>query len=168
MRSLSSDDIHYSPKGLFGQSKNLYCYQKWGLGRSPKRVVSRWCRCVVQRLCATDCKHPCLVRAAAPHSAPARMPGVYAQGLCTMQSQPSIHSLSPRGKGFGVRDREFALSYKIQTFSTNLRHRISGAFVVIIDLFILSSSALKLCKAQGMILLYRSMYHEDLCRIRQA
>ena len=34
----------------------------------------------------------------APHSAPARMPGVYAQGLCTMQSQPSIHSLS-RGKG---------------------------------------------------------------------
>ena len=29
---------------------------------------------------------------------PARMPGVYAQGLCTMQSQPSIHSLS-RGKG---------------------------------------------------------------------
>ena len=28
----------------------------------------------------------------------ARMPGVYAQGLCTMQSQPSIHSLS-RGKG---------------------------------------------------------------------
>ena len=100
--------------------------------------------------------------------APARMPGVYAQGLCTMQSQPSIHSLSPRGKGFGVRDREFALSYKIQTFSTNLRHRISGAFVVIIDLFILSSSALKLCKAQGMILLYHSMYHEDLCRIRRA
>ena len=37
MRSLSSDDIHYSPKGLFGQSKNLYRYQKWGLGRSPKR-----------------------------------------------------------------------------------------------------------------------------------
>jgi len=48
---------------------------------------------------------PSGVRAAAPHSAPARMPGVYAQGLCTMQSQPSIHSLS-RGKGFGDRDRE--------------------------------------------------------------
>ena len=62
------------------------------------RVVSRWCRCVVQRLCATDCKHPCLVRAVAPHSAPARTPGVYAQMLCTMQSQPSIHSLSP-GEG---------------------------------------------------------------------
>ena len=68
------------------------------------------------------------------------MPGVYAQGLCTMQSQPSIHSLS-RGKGvwgFGkdaeierpkalqdakptkrsYRDRESALSYKKQTFST--------------------------------------------------
>ena len=41
---------------------------------------------------------PSGVRAAAPHSAPAQMPGVYAQGLCTMQSQPSIHSLSP-GKG---------------------------------------------------------------------
>ena len=35
--------------------------------------------------------------------APARMPGVYAQGLCTMQSQPSIHSLSPRGSGLGFR-----------------------------------------------------------------
>ena len=68
------------------------------LGVAPMRVVSRWCRCVVQRLCATDCKRPCLVRAAAPHSAPARTPGVYAQRLCTMQSQPSIHSLS-RGEG---------------------------------------------------------------------
>ena len=68
------------------------------LGVAPMRVVSRWCRCIVQRLCATDCKRPCLVRAAAPHSAPARTPGVYAQRLCTMQSQPSIHSLS-RGEG---------------------------------------------------------------------
>ena len=34
--------------------------------------------------------------------APARMPGVYAQGLCTMQSQPSIHSLSPRERGLGI------------------------------------------------------------------
>ena len=48
------------------------------------RVVSRWCRCIVQRLCATDCKRPCLVRAAAPHSAPARTPGVYAQRLYAM------------------------------------------------------------------------------------
>ena len=53
-------------------------------------------------------KHPCFgvapsrVRAAAPHSAPARMPGVYAQGLCKTQSQPSIHSLSPRGRGLGI------------------------------------------------------------------
>ena len=46
---------------------------------------------------------PSGVRAAAPHSAPARMPGVYAQRLCRTQSQPSIHSLS-RGKGFGDRD----------------------------------------------------------------
>ncbi len=70
--------------------------------------------------------------------APARMPGVYAQRFCTMQSQPSIHSLS-RGKGVfgkdaeirthqalheaklsecpkGDRDREFALSYKNRLF----------------------------------------------------
>ena len=73
----------------------------WGV--APMRVVSRWCRCVVQRLCATDFKRPCLVRAAAPHSSPARTPGVYAQRLCTMQSQPSIHCLSPRGRGLGFR-----------------------------------------------------------------
>ena len=61
------------------------------LGVAPMRVVSRWCRCVVQRLCATDCKHPCLVRAAAPHSAPAWMPGVYAQGLCK-DAKPTKHT----------------------------------------------------------------------------
>ena len=54
---------------------------------------------------------PSGVRAAAPHSAPARTPGVYAQRLCTMQSQPSIHSLS-RGKGFGDRDCKRAPFYK--------------------------------------------------------
>ena len=48
------------------------------------------------------------MRAAAPHSAPARMPGVYAQGLCRTQSQPSIHSLSPRERGFrqGCRNKD--------------------------------------------------------------
>ena len=50
---------------------------------------------------------PSRVRAAAPHTAPARTPGVYAQRLCTMQSQQSIHSLS---WGKGVRDREFVIS----------------------------------------------------------
>ena len=73
------------------------------LGVAPMRVVSRWCRCIVQRLCATDFKRPCLVRAAAPLSAPARTPGVYAQRLCTMQRQQSIHSPSPRGRGLGIR-----------------------------------------------------------------
>ena len=37
--------------------------------------------------------------------APVRMPGVYAQRFCTMQSQPSIHSLS-RGKGVFGKDAE--------------------------------------------------------------
>ena len=79
------------------------------LGVAPMRVVSRWCRCIVQRLCATDCKRPCLVRAAAPHSAPARMLGVYAQGLCK-DAKPTKHTQPfTTGKGLGVRDREFAL-----------------------------------------------------------
>ena len=74
------------------------------LGRSPRQVVSQLCHCIVQWLCAADCKHPCLVWGGSPSNiAPARMPGVYAQGLCTMQSQPSIHSLSPREMGLGIR-----------------------------------------------------------------
>ncbi len=52
---------------------------------------------------------PSGVRAAAPHSAPARMPGVYAQGLCK-DAKPIEHTQPfTTGKGFGVRDREFAL-----------------------------------------------------------
>ena len=35
--------------------------------------------------------------------APARMPGVYAARLCRTQSQPSIHSPLPRGRGLGIR-----------------------------------------------------------------
>ena len=96
------------------------------LGVAPMRVVSRWCRCVVQRLCATDCKHPCLVRATAPHSARhgrrACMPKRSMQGriqvveqsrcrthrqqtttIAQMQSQLSIHSPSPWGRGLGFR-----------------------------------------------------------------
>jgi len=41
------------------------------------------------------------------------MPGVYAQGLCTMQSQPSIHSLS-RGKG--DRDNKSEVYFKNRLF----------------------------------------------------
>ena len=98
------------------------------LGVAPMQVVSRWCRCIVQRLCATDCKRPCLVRAAAPHSARhgrrACIPKGSMQGriqvveqsrcrthrqqtttIAQMQSQPSIHSLSP-GKGVFGKDAE--------------------------------------------------------------
>ena len=91
------------------------------LGVAPMRVVSCWCRCVVQRLCATDFKRPCLV-GRQPHTQPrqgcrACMPKGSAQGrtqvveqsrcrthrqqtttIAQMQSQQSIHSLS-RGKG---------------------------------------------------------------------
>ncbi len=73
------------------------------LGVAPMRVVSCWCRCVVQRLCATDFKRPCLV-GRQPHTQPrhgcrACMP----KGFARTQSQPSIHSLSPRGRGLGFR-----------------------------------------------------------------
>ena len=57
--------------------------------------------------------------AVAPHSAPARMPGVYAQGLCTMQSQPSIHSPSPRGRGLGLGIENSYYLIKKQFFSTS-------------------------------------------------
>ena len=33
-----------------------------------------------------------------PITSPARMPGLYAKRLCTMQSPPSIHNPSPRGR----------------------------------------------------------------------
>ena len=50
------------------------------------------------------------------HSAPAWMPGVYAQGLCK-DAKPTKHTQPfTTGKGFGVRDREFSLLYKKQTF----------------------------------------------------
>ena len=48
---------------------------------------------------------PSGVRAAAPHSAPARMPGVYAQGLCK-DAKPIEHTQPfTTGKGFGVSAR---------------------------------------------------------------
>ena len=54
-------------------------------------------------------KRPCFGRSpkrgegGSPTFSPARTPGVYAQRLCTMQSQQSIHSPSPRGRGLGIR-----------------------------------------------------------------
>ena len=52
---------------------------------------------------------PSGVRAAAPHSAPARMPGVHAQRLCRTQSPKSVL--------IGI--EKFHYSLKKQTFSTN-------------------------------------------------
>ena len=124
------------------------------LGRSPRQVVSHLCHCIcaLTAICAVaSCNGFVWLtasilawsRGGSPSNiAPARMPGVYAKRLCTMQSQPSIHSPSPRGRGLGIRQecrdrtpkgfarmqspqsvlkgiREFALSYKKQTFSAN-------------------------------------------------
>ena len=48
---------------------------------------------------------PSGVRAAAPHSAPARMPGVYAQGLCK-DAKPTKHTQPFTGKGVFGKDAE--------------------------------------------------------------
>ncbi len=65
--------------GAIRLSINLLIIKNWGLGRSPKRGEG-----------------------GSPTFSPARTPGVYAQRLCTMQSQQSIHSLSPRERGLGI------------------------------------------------------------------
>ncbi len=73
--------MHYSPKGLFGQSKNLYRYQKWGLGRSPKRGEG---------------------------GSPTFSPGTDAGRVCTRalhDAKPTKHTQPfTGGKGFGDRD----------------------------------------------------------------
>ncbi len=78
----------------------------WGVAPSS-RLSASLCRCIVQRLGVADYKHPCLSRDASPRILPpARMPGVYAKRLCTMQSQQSIHSLShgKGGRGKGIKN----------------------------------------------------------------
>ena len=58
------------------------------------------------------------------------MPGVYAQGLCTMQSQPSIHSLSPGERGLGIGIENFLYFYKYRLFlQTDADEKIIGVFV---------------------------------------
>ena len=91
------------------------------------------------------------MRAAAPHSAPARMPGVYAQRLCK-DAKPTKHTQPFTGKWVfgkdaeirthqalheaklsecpkGDRDREFALSYKNRLFLQAGPLLMSGLFL---------------------------------------
>ena|GEM_PF-1963649 len=131
-------------------------------GEAPVQVVSHlWrCICALTAICAiASCNGFVWLtasilawsRCGSPSNiAPARMPGVYAQRFCTMQSQPSIHSLS-RGKGgwgFGkdaeierpkalqdakpkkrsYRDREISLFFKKTDFFYKLRCRFCGTF----------------------------------------
>jgi|GEM_PF-3331834 len=78
---------------------------------------------------------PSGVRAAASHSAPARMPGVYAQGLCTMQSQPSIHSPSPRGRGLGLGIEDLLYFYKNRLFLQARRRIVPPLFSYPLGIF---------------------------------
>ena len=86
----------------------------WGV--APMRVVSRWCRCVVQRLCATDCKHPCLVRAAAPHSAPSRGEGVWGFGKDAEIERPKALQGRKAHKAFLKGLENFLYFYKNRLF----------------------------------------------------
>ena len=83
--------------------KTSIVIKKWGLGRSPKRGEG-----------------------GSPTLSPARTPGVYAQRLCTMQSQQSIHSLSPGGRGLGIGIKNSHYFIKKQTFSTSCSDLFKG------------------------------------------
>ena len=100
------------------------------LGRSPRTgrqpfvplhlcIDSHLCRCICAStaICAVASCNGFVwltasilawTRGGSPTLSPARTPGVYAQRLCTMQSQLSIHSPSPRGRGFrqGCRNKD--------------------------------------------------------------
>ena len=78
---------------------------------------------------------PSGVRAEAPHSAPARTPGVYAQRLCTMQSQPSIHCLSPRGRGLGIEIINQKFISKIDFFYKLRPLRENGGVKFVINVY---------------------------------
>ena len=97
----------------------------WGV--APVQVVSHLCHCIcaLTAICAVascngtnGCHYASLhsgfvwltasilawSRGGSPSNiSPARMPGVYAARLCRTQSQPNIHSPSPRGRGLGFR-----------------------------------------------------------------
>ena len=98
VQRLGSADISVLAYNFWQANKASFCF-----GRSP----NAGCQSLVSlRRAATMCDRlqaSLLGEAAAPHSAPARTPGVYAQRLCTMQSQQSIHSPSRRGRGLGFR-----------------------------------------------------------------
>ena len=91
--------------------KNLYRYQKMGCRVLLALLVLHRAKLLAsnQSILALGRSPQQGLGAVAPHSAPARMPGVYAQGLCTMQSQPSIHSLSrgKGGRGIGIINQKF-------------------------------------------------------------
>ena len=104
----------------------------WGV--APMRVVSRWCRCVVQRLCATDCKHPCLVRAAAPHSAPSRGEGVFGKDA-EIRTHQALHEAKPSECPKGDRDNKSEVNYKNSlSLQTKRPHLITGAVLLILNL----------------------------------
>ena len=118
----SSKRFNINQKGaVFSSYKNVekpICKNKWGLGRSPNASLRSF---VGFASCKTSVRTQSSILAwsqGAPLSAlrlifkssafeppiisPARMPGVYAKRLCTMQSPPSIHNPSPRGRGWGM------------------------------------------------------------------
>ena len=91
---------------------------------------------------------PSGVRAAAPHSAPARMPGVYAL-LALHDAEPTKHTQPfTEGKGFGVRVREFAIFLKnklfLQAKATMIKNRGFNITVPLSQAFLPFHSSVKL------------------------
>ncbi len=95
---ISAGHRHFSyPSGkAFVPGFNLFYKfvfsDKRGLGRSPKRGEG-----------------------GSPTLSPARTPGVYAKGLCK-DAKPTKHTQPFMGKGFGDRDNELKIHFKITGF----------------------------------------------------
>ena len=81
-----NDNYIYNAPQLFSLSKKLHNFKNGVWGVAPSGV-----------------------RAAAPHSATARMPCVYAQGLCK-DAKPTKHTqpfTGERGLGIGIENKHF-------------------------------------------------------------
>ena len=108
------------------------------LGVAPMQVVSRLCRCIVQRLCATDCKRPCLV-GRQPHIQPrhgcrACMP----KGSARCRANKAYTAFpGERGLGIGIENKHFFSKtdffYKLNVIICLLprqKHRVFKNYII--------------------------------------
>ena len=86
-------------------------------------------------------------RGGSPTFSPARTPGVYAQRLCTMQSQQSIHSLSPRerGLGIGIENSHYLIKNRLFLQAGTVCKKTNGSFQLYQKTFKRYTSELPIC-----------------------